>query len=331
MREEPERICEGGEKKGLSIILVSFNTKELTLRCLENLFREGLPQGTEVLVVDNGSEDGTFEAIGNEFPEVRVFHSEVNLGFARAVNLALSHSRGSYALLLNTDCFPQKGSIERLLLFMERNPGVGIAGGALLHPDGRPQNCFGRAPTLATELLPRGLLQITFPSRYPSKRRPPLGPVSVESVVGAFLMVRRDAWEQVGLMDEGFFLFLEETDWCLRMRKAGWHVYHVPEAKAVHIQGQSMRTNLKAARIEFYRSRYRFFLIHRGKGQLALLFVGLLIKGFVNWIWSAILSWVPGRNTDRWRERHRVDGRILAWHLMGCPRGWGLCPAEGES
>lgn len=331
MSREAEPIYQGkGDQENLSIILVNYNTRDLTLACIGHLFKLGLPPKTELLLVDNGSADGSVEAIRSAFPQVRILESRINLGFARAVNLAIRNSMGRYALLLNTDCFPQDGSIERLLEFMEDNPSAGICGGALLHPDGRLQNCFGRAPTLATELLPKGLLETLLPSRYPSKRKPPLGPTQVEAVVGAFLMVRREAWEKVGLMDEGFFLFLEETDWCLRMKRAGWNVFHVPEAKAIHVQGQSMMADLRNARIEFYKSRYRFFLIHRGKVQYTVLIAGLVIKGFVNWIWSAIMSKVPGNKRLRWMERHKVDGWILAWHVLGCPGNWGLCPRECE-
>lgn len=321
---EDRMAQQGSDNVVLSVVLVSFNTRELTLRCLENLFSLELPANTEVWVVDNASWDGSPQAISQAFPQVRVLCNERNLGFARAANMALRACGGEYALLLNTDCFPEKGAIEELLRILEERPQAGIAAGALVHPDGRAQNSFGRAPTLSTELFPKALLQVLWPSRFPSKRRPPEGPAEVESVVGAFLMARRRAWERVGLMDEGYFLFMEETDWCVRMRKAGWSVLHVPMARAVHLQGQSAAGDGVSARLEFYRSRYRFFTIHRGAWAGRALRAGLLLKAACNWACSGVLGLMPWPGARAWRQRHRLDRGILSWHLRGCPEGWGL-------
>lgn len=308
----------------LSVVLVSFNTRELTLRCLEHLYSVELPPQTEVWVVDNGSKDNSASEVLGAFPQVLVLSNERNLGFSRAVNMALRRCSGRFALLLNTDCFPQPGAVVELLKAMESRPSVGIAAGSLLHWDGRAQNSFGRAPTLATELLPKALLEVLWPSRFPSKRRPPAGPVEVESVVGAFFMVRRQAWEEVGLLDEGYFVFLEETDWCVRMRKAKWSVLHVPQARAVHLQGSSAASQAAAARIEFYRSRYRFFRLHRGEMSAAILKAGLILRSFWNWFFSGLMAVLPWLSGSRWRDRNRVDREILMWHLRGCPESWGL-------
>lgn len=308
----------------LSIIIVNWNTRGLVLRCLNHLTGLDLPLETEVWVVDNGSTDGSPEAIRSSFPDVHLLENSRNMGFARANNQALKRAQGRYILLLNTDCFPHKGAIQALIGAMERHPEAGIAGGKLRHPDGRPQNSFGVAPTLATELIPKGLLETLLPRRFPSKRRPPHAPMEVETVTGAFLLVRREALECVGGLDESYFFFLEETDWCLRMRKAGWVVLHVPGAEALHLQGGSAVQELARARVEYYRSRYRFFALHRGGGSLALLRWGLLLKGLANWISSGILAYLWGSRGSRWEDRHAVDGTLLRWHLSGCPEDWGL-------
>jgi len=308
----------------LSIVIVNWNTRELILRCLDHLLGLDLPAPWEAWVVDNGSEDGSARAIRAAFPQVNLVENGRNLGFARANNQALERSRGNYLLLLNSDCFPEPGAIPSLREAMIRDPRVGIAGGGLLHPDGRRQHAFGAAPTLATELLHKGLLQLLAPLRFPSKRKNPQAPMEVETVLGAFLMVRREAFLQVGGLDEGYFFFLEETDWCLRMRRAGWKVLHVPGARAVHLQGKSAALDLAGARVEFYRSRYRFFSIHRGAVSLALLRWGLLARGLVNCVSSGVLGGIPGAGWESWRRRHDVDRAILLWHLKGCPEGWGL-------
>jgi hypothetical protein len=308
----------------LSIVIVNWNTRDLVLRCLDHLLGLDLPAAREVWVVDNGSEDGSPGAIRAAFPEVNLVENPRNLGFAKANNQALARSRGKDILLLNSDCFPEPGAIPSLLQVMAHDRGVGIAGGGLLHPDGRIQNAFGAAPTLATEMLHKGLLQILAPRRFPSKRRRLQTPVEVETVLGAFLMVRREAFLAVGGLDEGYFFFMEETDWCLRMRRAGWKVLHVPGARAVHLQGQSTALDLAAARVEFYRSRYRFFSIHRGAISLTLLHWGLLARGVANWASSGLLGGIPGARWDSWRRRHGVDRAILLWHLKGCPESCGL-------
>lgn len=319
------RIHAQVSKRGLlSVVLISFNTRELTLKCLQNLFSLGLPSDTEVWVVDNASTDRSAEAISELYPQVRLIRNPLNLGFAKAANMALRACKGDYCLLLNTDCFPQRGAIEELMDALDRIPRAAIAAGALFHQDGRPQNSFGRAPTLSTELLPKGILRILWPSRFPGKRDALEGPTSVESVVGAFLMVKRRAWEEVGLMDEGYFLFLEETDWCVRMRSSGWVVLHVPGARAVHLQGQSAAVDPVSARIEFYRSRYRFFKIHRGEMVTWALRCGLLLKATCNWVSSGLLGAIPWPRSTVWKLRHKVDCGILNWHLRGCPANRGL-------
>jgi GT2 family glycosyltransferase len=314
----------------LSVVIVNWNTRELVLRCLEHLLGLDLPAVHEIWVVDNGSTDGSCDAIRSGFPQVALLANSRNLGFAAANNQALGRVRGQYALLLNSDCFPQPGSIPALLDAMAMDSRVGIAGGALVHPDGRPQNSFGATPSLASELLPKGLLQWLWPERFPSKRRPPSGPTEVGAVLGAFLMVRRAAWEQVGGLDEGFFFFMEETDWCLRMGKAGWKVIHVPGARAVHLLGGSASRDSVGARVEFHRSRYRFFALHRGRTTERLLRAGIFIGSVTNWASSGVLSRLPGARGNRWRARHRIDGEVLRWHFLGCPDHGGLSRDSSE-
>lgn len=308
----------------LSVVIVNWNTRDLVLRCLGHLFGLRLPDTKEVWVVDNGSQDGSPEAIRRAFPQVHLLENDRNQGFAKAANRALRRCNGPYVMLLNTDCFPEEGAIKTLMTAMQGDPRAGIAGGALLHPDGRPQHSFGVAPTLATELLHKGLLQTLLPRRFPSKRYPPQKATEVEAVLGAFLMVRRQAWMEVGGLDEGFFFFLEETEWCLRMRRAGWRVLHVPEARAIHLQGQSAERDPAGARVEYYRSRYRFFALHRGMVSLKLLRVGLLFRCIMNWASSGAMRCLAWNRREQWRKRHRVDCTVLLWHLKGCPEGWGV-------
>jgi len=243
----------------VSIIIVNWNTKEYHLRCIESIYQSLKKIEMEVFVVDNGSKNGSVTAVKERFPMICLIENEKNLGFAKAANQGLQKGSGRYLLLLNPDTQVKNGAIERLMLFMKVNPDIGIAGAPLLNPDGSKQNSIANFPSLATELLNKSLLRWLFPEKFPGKEKDYPEPFEVDSVIGACMMVRRDALNQVGLLDEDYFLFLEETDWCYRMKRAGWKIYHVPQAEVYHFQGKSAETVKKRARVEFYRSRYHFF------------------------------------------------------------------------
>jgi hypothetical protein len=310
----------------ITVAIVNWNTRDLLLSCVRHLKGLGVNETIQIIVVDNGSRDGSARALRATFGDVELIENDVNVGFAKANNQALQKSKGRFILLLNPDCFPQPGAVESLKEALEGDIKAAVAGGALLDPDGSPQNSFHNAPTLATELLNKSLLQWLFPRRYPSKRHPPQNIIQVEAVLGAFMMVKRDAWFEVGGMDERYFLFLEETDLCTRLRKRGWRVIHVPHAKAVHLQGQSASLDIQRSRVEFYRSRYRYFEQHRGRPSNMILRVGILARLLLEWMASGASRWFHSGS----RVRHGVHSYILKWHLKGCPPGWGLeqsdCP-----
>ena len=223
----------------LSVIIVNWNTKGLLLQCLTSVFRGMSGLEVEVFVVDNGSMDGSGEAVKEGFSKINLIQNEKNLGFAKANNQALSLSKGKYLLLLNPDTQVKEGAVEKLFSFMEGHAEVGMTGVQLINSDGSKQNSIANFPSLATELLNKSLLRWLFPKQFPGKERDYSEPVEVDSVIGACMMVRRDALDQVGLLDEDYFLFLEETDWCYRMKRAGWKIYHVPDAEVYHFQGKS--------------------------------------------------------------------------------------------
>ncbi len=243
----------------LSIIIVNWNTKTLLIQCLSSIFEKTKGLKIEVIVVDNDSQDGSVSEVKKAFPHVHIIGNERNLGFAKGANQGLQKASGRNILLLNPDTQVKNGAVERLMSFMDGHLDVGAIGAQLLNLDGSKQNSIANFPSLATELLNKSLLRWLFPKKYPSKRRNYVEPIEVDSVIGACMMVRRDAINQVGLLDEDYFLFLEETDWCYRMERAGWKVYHIPHAEVFHSQGKSTEAVRKRARIEFYRSRYDFF------------------------------------------------------------------------
>ncbi|MFB3883677.1 MAG: glycosyltransferase family 2 protein [Thermodesulfobacteriota bacterium] len=314
----------------LSIIIVNWNTRDLLLQCLGAVYQTVRAIDMEVFVVDNGSKDGSAAAVVERFPGTRVLQNQINFGFARANNQALNRAEGKYLLLLNPDTVVRERAIENLLSLMEADPKAGAAGGQLVNPDGSKQNSIVNFPTLATELLNKSLLRWLFPGRFPGKENVYGEPIEVESVIGACMMVRGETVEEVGRLDEGYFLFLEETDWCYRMKKAGWKIYHVPAAQIYHFQGKSAKTDIKGAKIEYYRSRYRFFQKHYGKARCALLAVGLALKLGTEFFSMLVGCTVTFFMLKGWRKRLSLRGHLLWWHLRLCPEGMGLRPEKND-
>jgi len=303
----------------LSCILVNWNTKDLILGALRSVVETVHGFVYEIIVVDNGSRDGSPAAVAEAFPQVRLIRNDTNHGFARAVNQALAQARGRYIMLLNSDARLMEGVVQALMAFMEKNPDVGIAGGQLINADGSRQNSIAPFPSLATELLNKRLLRTLFPHRYPGKERNYPRPINVDSLVGACIIVRRQAIAEVGNLDEGYFFFMEETDWCFRMKKQGWRISFVPGAHILHLQGSSVARAKTEARIEYYRSRYRFFAQWRGRTETILLQGGLILRLVGEVAANSLLLW-----KKRYRERWRSYWRLLLWHLRGCPSNEGL-------
>jgi len=314
----------------LSIIVLSWNTRDLTAACLEAITRATETHAVreapsslsiETILVDNGSSDGTADLMRARFPGIEVIALPGNLGFAAGNNVGIRRARGRFALLLNSDTQVDRHVLEYGVSFLRDNPDVGAAGVQLVHPDGRLQNSIHNFPSLVTEIVPKWLLELMLPWRFPSKRFRHAGPLDVEAVLGACLFVRREVWERVGLLPEDYFLFLEETDWCWAMREAGFRVVHLPGARLVHHSGASSKKKVPAAtRIEYHRALYRFLRKRRGALQARLVMVLRSLKALV-----AVLVRIPaGLVSRRGRERVRERWRVLAWHLRGRPEAEGL-------
>ena len=311
----------------LSIVVINWNGKQVLLDCLASIEREVLSRRDaerieiETIVVDNGSTDGSAEAARDGFAWAQVLALPDNIGFARGNNVGLRQAKGRHALLLNNDTIVLPGAFERCVRFLDANPDVGVVGPQLLNPDRSKQNCIHNHPSLVTELIPKGLLETALPRRFPSKRTPHPAPIDVEAVLGACLFVRGEVLEQVGLMPEDYFFFLEETDWCYQIRKAGWRIVHVPDAQVVHIFGASTKKKMPAdTRIEYHRSLYHFFGKHRGQRIAALVRGWRVLKSLLYVTLQAPLAVVSRPARERWKR----DWKVLSWHLRGCPEGWGI-------
>ncbi len=308
----------------LSVIIVNWNTKELLLNCIESFYRTVRGLGFEIFVVDNGSDDGSADSVRMSFPEIELIQNQGNLGFAKANNEALRKSKGRYALLLNTDVILTDGAVEKLVEFMENNPTVGIAGGQLINGDGSKQNSFDNFPSLATAALNKSLLRMFFPKRYPSKRVNYSIPIDVHSVIGACMIVRSQSIKDVGLLDEDYFFFLEETDWCYRMRQRKWRVCHIPQAKIVHLQGKTVNLVRDRAKIEYYRSLYLFFKKHRGIVESAFLRGCLFGRFCVDFLLTLLSCLFTAFRQKRLMRKLGIYAKLIYWHLRLCPEGMGL-------
>lgn len=270
----------------VSIILVSWNTCDLLIACLESLPAAlGDVQG-DVWVVDNASIDATVETIRTRFPDVNLIVNKQNVGFAAANNQAIVACSGRYVLLLNSDTIALPFSIAQLVRFADAHPQAGVTGPMLLNADGSFQSSFARFPSFANELLSvtgigKRLIYRDYPGYGPAHAQ---APRCVDYIAGACMLVRRDAISEVGLMDEHYFMYSEETDWCYRMRRAGWEIWFTPTAQVIHYGGQSTQKWKHAMIRSLYRSKVRFFRKHYGLWQSLALQMMFFVVLRVKWL-----------------------------------------------
>lgn len=263
----------------LSVVVVSYNSRAYLPACLGSLLPQVRALRGEVIVVDNASTDGSPEVV-RQFSGVRLVESAVNVGFVRAVNQALKLAQGRFILILNPDTEVRPGAVGTLVRFMAEHPRVGLAGPKLLYPDGTVQPSRRRFPGLAVLLTEGTFIQWHFPGlgifrRFYCQDLPADIPQPVDWVTGACMLVRREAVEQVGPMDERFFMYSEELDWCRRLWSAGWQVYYVPGAEVVHQEAASSRQDPVRQRVNFYASRWKYAAKYYGP------VVGVLLRGFL--------------------------------------------------
>lgn len=259
----------------LSIIIVNWNTRDILLDCLASIAQHPPLRSYEIWLVDNASSDGSVAAVQQHYPQVQVIANDHNAGFAAANNQAIEASQGAFVLLLNSDTIVLDGALEQLTHFMEANPTVGIAGSQLLNHDGSLQPSWAAFPTIWSELRGTNVRKRrSFPSSDGTEA------YAVDWVGGACFMLRREAIRQAGLMDAGYFMYAEETDWCYRIKQLGWEVCYYPASRVIHLGGQSSRKASTRMKAELYRSKLRFFQKHYGAGRARLLH-GLLQIGLV--------------------------------------------------
>lgn len=308
----------------ISIIIANYNTSDLLKNCLESIFKTVSGIGYEIIVIDNASCDGSIDMVKHFFPEVHIIGNEQNRGFGAAVNQGLDVMRGRYAMLLNTDAILTKGAAEELLGFMESRPNAAMACGQLRNADGSKQNSIGNFPTLITLLVNVPLLEVLCPTKYPSKRYEYKEPIEIDSGIGACLMVRKKAIDEVGKLDERFFFFFEETDWARSMRNAGWRIYLVPTANIYHFQGQSIGATIRS-RIEFYRSRYQYFKKWNSYPHYLMIALVIFLRLILNGFFYSVAVLMTLSMNRKIRDKWIIYLQLILWHI-GSPRGVRMQP-----
>jgi GT2 family glycosyltransferase/lipopolysaccharide/colanic/teichoic acid biosynthesis glycosyltransferase len=282
------------QKPSLSIIIVSFNVKDFLFQAIHSIRKAIRNLSAEIIVVDNASWDGSVSMLEKSFPDVRIISNPTNLGFARANNRGIQESRGEYIVLMNPDTIVQEDTFETLLNFFSQDSQVGMAGCKILNPDGSLQLACRRSfptPWVAfTKLV--GLSRL-FPKnryfgRYNLTYLNPDEVTEVEAISGSFMMVRKNLVDEVGLLDESFFLYGEDLDWCYRIRKAGWKIYYVTATQIVHYKGASSKKAQFDTLLLFYRAMLQFVRKHFRRKYLFLpqwfLIIGIGVRATISFI-----------------------------------------------
>lgn len=285
--------------KDLGIVILNWNTKDLLRRCLETVLASEGDFTYEVVVVDNASSDGSAEMVRETFPQVRLIASEVNGGYPYGNNLGLrdlgyrdggraADDAPRYALLLNPDTELPPDALHRMVQYMDKDPCIGVAGPRLELPDGSLDKACRRSfPTPLVAFYRFSGLAKWFPNsprfaRYNMTFASPDEELEVDSVVGAYMQVRREAIERVGLLDETFFMYGEDLDWAYRIKQAGWSVFYNPAVTVKHVKRAASRKSQRA-QIEFYRAMLIFYRKHYRKTTPlpihGLVLAGILAKG----------------------------------------------------
>ncbi len=301
----------------ISILTVSWNVRELLRQCLRSI-RQQTAEGkrqVEIIIVDNASSDGSVEMLRNEFPDTRVVANSENIGFTRGNNLALAMAHGRYLFLLNPDTQLRPNALETLTAYMDAHPRIGIVGPQLYYADGSLQSSRRRFPTLATAFLESTKLQQWFPqnrvlARYYMLDTRDDETQEVDWINGSAMFVRREAYDQVGGFDEGFFMYSEELDWCYRIKQAGWKIIYLPAAQVTHYEGKSSEQVIAQRDIYFHSSKIRFFRKYRG-AIIAETLRAFLLLMFLYQIVEEGLKWLLGHKRALRAQRVKAYWQVL--------------------
>ncbi|MCI0347852.1 MAG: glycosyltransferase family 2 protein [Acidobacteriales bacterium] len=293
----------------VSVVIVNWNTKNLLLQCIRSIRETTCNRSVEIIVVDNGSSDGSVEAVARTFPQVVLIANQANQGFAKANNAGIRASRGKFVCLVNSDVEVLNGCLDAMCDYMDANPQVGLLGPKILNKDLTLQPSCGELPSVRNLLMQAFMLDKLFPRVSFCRNRfmsdfDHQSLRNVETLSGCFFMARREALETVGLLDEQFFIYQEDVDWCKRFADAGWRVTFYPAASAIHYGGASSAAAPARFMIEMERASLQYWRKHHSwlaqKVAAAVSFAGYGLR---------ICAWAA-----TWAVRR--ERSLMAKHMM---------------
>ncbi|MFA5422299.1 MAG: glycosyltransferase [Phycisphaerae bacterium] len=283
----------------VSVIIVSFNTRDILEKCIESVYAQTNSLQTEIIVVDNASSDGSADMVAQRFENVQLIRNGRNVGFAAANNQAIGKAKGKYILLLNSDTVVLDRAIEKVFAFAEKNQQAAVVGCRVLNPDGTVQRTCSMFPSALNMVLSSSYLYKLFPRNKFFGREMMTwwdrnDVREVEVVSGCFMLVRREVVEQVGLMDEEFFLYAEETEWCYRFAKAGWKMMFTPDAEIIHYGGASGKAKNALLLLQLRAGILQFIKKHKSRivymfccAMVGLFFMVRVPYWFLKWLFGA--------------------------------------------
>lgn len=296
----------------VSIVIVSFNTADLLDQCLESIERCESRCDLDVIVVDNDSHDGSADLVAERYPGVRLIRNTNNLGFSKASNQGMRISTADYVLLLNSDTVVFPGSIDLVVDYLEAQPQIGIAGCKVLKPDGTlDAPCRRSFPTPENSLYQRlGLIRLFPRSRrfgaYYLSYLDPNETASVDCLMGAYMMIRREVIDDIGYLDEDCFFYAEDIDYCYRTKKAGWDIVYYPATTIIHHRGASTAKDRIKATTYFHQSMLVYYRKHQAPAQSpivnALVYAGIGISYVTALAWNKITRPRHARPLSNLRE-----------------------------
>ena len=304
----------------ISVIIVNWNTKSLLLDCVDSLYRTTRDSSLEIIVVDNASTDGSVDALRKAFPLVRIIVNPANFGFAKANNIGIREAKGRYICLVNSDVKALDGVLDKMHAYMESHPEIGALAPRAYFGDMQIQKTCRKFPTLRNIFCEEFFLNNLFPTVVAFRGREMHWfdyetIMDIEVLSGCFLMVRSEVVRQVGLLDERFFFYSEDVDWCKRIHDTGWKLVYYPEAEAIHYGGGSSANDAARFNIELIRANWQYWKKHKSRAAVALFwlikFTGTLVRE-VGWITVVLVK--PAMKPQ---AKASADGywKILTWLL----------------
>jgi len=298
----------------VSIIIVTIGYDTLLHECIDSIYKH-VKCDFEIILVNNAVKPlSTPHA-----QKLIVLENGRNLGFARAVNKGITVAKGDMILLLNSDTLLIDDCLTSMASFLTSHINAGVCGVQLIFQNNKLQNSVDMIPNIFTQILNKSILKIVFPKVYPSKRSGFKVPVEVPSIIGACMMIKRKVIDSIGMLDEGFFFYLEETDICKRAKDHGFGVWHLPDIRIIHHQGKTAKKLDVRRKVEFQRSLCRFFIKHKGLFQTMIFYVCMILKSAVKLIINLPFVMVP-----KSRDRFFKSVAVFLWYILGSPKDWGL-------